>query len=236
MPNVVVQTVVRAQTNVAAAAKNGLQRAAIHSNRGKTAAMAISSAQGSFGKWITSVLRAVRIARAEVPSINSFLGIGSVRDGSPIKTGATAMMPIASDVNQCHHTESVDPIELWNKTMPTVPTIPDMAVTMTATTNKPITRCRTSNLNGEIKNRAIRPATSAASPALSAAKTTAVQTLRSPNRFAAIVPAIVPTITGIRAPEPILISAPAAIPAAGQKTATPSGFVRRARLSRAAKK
>src|SRR5436305_3604896 len=33
-------TIVRAQTNAAAAAKNGLQRAATHSNRGKTAAMA----------------------------------------------------------------------------------------------------------------------------------------------------------------------------------------------------
>ena len=129
-----------------------------------------------------------------------------------------------------------DAVEVWNKTKPTVPPIPDMAVTMIATTNKPITRCRWSNLNGEIKNREIRPATSTASPALQAEKTMALQKLRSPNKFAAMVPAIVPTIAGIRATEPILISTPAAIPAAGQKTATPSGFVSKARLSRAASK
>ncbi len=105
---------------------------------------------------------------------------------------------------------------------------------MIAAANKPITRCRKSKLNGEIKSRAIRTATSTASPALHAAKTTALEMLRSPNKFAAIVPAIVPTTTGIRATDPILISTPAAIPAAGQKTATPSGFVRRARPSRAA--
>src|SRR5215472_17400789 len=235
MPNVVVQTIVRAQTNVAAAAKNGLQRAAIHSNRGKTAATAISSAQGALGKLITSALRAVRIARAEAPSINSFLGIGSVLDGSPIKNGATVMMPIASDVNQCHHTDNADAVEVWNKTKPTVPPIPDTAVPMVVTTNRPITRCRWSRVNAEVNRRAIRPATSTASPALQAAKTMALQKLRSPNKFAAIVPATVPTTTAIRATGPILISTPAAIPAAGQKTATPSGLVRRANPSRAAK-
>jgi hypothetical protein len=51
-----------------------------------------------------------------------------------------------------------------------------------------------------------------------------------------MVAAITPTITGQRAAEPATIKTPEAMPAAGQNTATPSGFSRRARLSRAERK
>ena len=51
-----------------------------------------------------------------------------------------------------------------------------------------------------------------------------------------MVAAIVPITTGQRARGPSAIRTPAATPAAGQKTATPSGLVSRARLSRAARK
>src|SRR5260370_38372719 len=79
-------------------------------------------------------------------------------------------------------------------------------------------------------------AVSTASPALHKAKRTALQRFRSPERFAAMVAAIVPTTTGHRARDPRAIRTPADTPAAGQKTATPSGLVSRARLSRAATK
>src|ERR1700704_1313534 len=79
-------------------------------------------------------------------------------------------------------------------------------------------------------------AVSTASPALHIAKRTALDRPRSPARLAAIVAAIVPATTGHRARDPSAIRMPADTPAAGQKTATPSGLVRRARLSRAAAK
>ena|SRR5205085_1258669 len=79
-------------------------------------------------------------------------------------------------------------------------------------------------------------AVSTASPALHKAKRTALQRFRSPERLAAIVAATVPATTGHRACDPRAIRTPADTPAAGQKTATPSGLVKRARLSRAATK
>src|SRR6266850_4086275 len=79
-------------------------------------------------------------------------------------------------------------------------------------------------------------AVSTASPALHKPKRTALQRFRSPERFATMVAAIVPTTTGHRARDPRAISTPADTPAAGQKTATPSGLVSRARLSLAARK
>ena len=51
-----------------------------------------------------------------------------------------------------------------------------------------------------------------------------------------MVAAMTPTMTGNRTLGPRPIIAPAERPAAGQKTATPSGFVSRARLNLAARK
>src|SRR5215831_4937668 len=75
-----------------------------------------------------------------------------------------------------------------------------------------------------------------ASPALQTAKTTELQKPLSPRRLALTVAANAPTTTGHRARGPSAISNPAETPAAGQNTATPSGFVSRARASRAARK
>ena len=55
-------------------------------------------------------------------------------------------------------------------------------------------------------------------------------TFRSPSRLATMVATIVPATTAHRAGGPNAISVPAAMPAAGQNTATPSG-VSSARLS-----
>src|SRR5258705_1159237 len=63
-----------------------------------------------------------------------------------------------------------------------------------------------------------------ASPALHRANRTALERFRSPKRFAAMVAAMVPTTTGHRARDPSAIRTPADTPAAGQKTATSSGF------------
>src|SRR5580692_5117845 len=80
------------------------------------------------------------------------------------------------------------------------------------------------------------PATSTASPALQTAKTIALQIVRSPRRLATMVAAIAPAATGHRALGPSAIRTPAATPAAGQNTATPSGLVSNKRLNRAARK
>src|SRR6267142_3090171 len=79
-------------------------------------------------------------------------------------------------------------------------------------------------------------AVSTASPALHKANRTALHRFRSPKRFATMVAAIVPITTGHRAFDPRAIRTPADTPAAGQKTATPSGLASRERLSRAARK
>src|SRR5262245_22682522 len=60
--------------------------------------------------------------------------------------------------------------------------------------------------------------------------------VRSPNKLARMVATAAPAATGNRAPGPSAIRAPAAIPEAGQNTATPSGLVNKRRLSRAARK
>src|SRR5262249_19054156 len=72
-------------------------------------------------------------------------------------------------------------------------------------------------------------AVSRASPALQTAKTTELKRFRSPIRLATMVATIVPAVTPQRAFRPKAINVPAATPAAGQNSATPSG-VSRARL------
>jgi hypothetical protein len=58
----------------------------------------------------------------------------------------------------------------------------------------------------------------------------------SPNRFATIVASITPRATGKREAEPRAMTRPEAMPAAGQKTATPFDGVVKARLRWAAQK
>src|SRR5213079_3584443 len=82
----------------------------------------------------------------------------------------------------------------------------------------------------------MKPAVSIASPALHNAKVTAPAKLLSPKRLAAIVAAPAPIATGHSARGPGAIRTPAATPEAGQNTATPSGFVSKERLNRAARK
>jgi hypothetical protein len=72
----------------AAAAKTGLQRAAIHSNSGNSAVIGTAVAQyhSSGGKKIIPALNTTRIASAATPSMNSRRDGGSCNEeASPIK-------------------------------------------------------------------------------------------------------------------------------------------------------
>src|SRR4029453_12756470 len=127
-------------------------------------------------------------------------------------------------------------VEKWNNLNPRTPPIPEIALPNTAAASKPKT-CRTPwSAKPEPNWRSIRPAVSIASPALHNAKVTAPAKLLSPKRLAAIVPAAAPVAPGHLVRGPRAMRPPAATPDAGQNTATPSGFVSRERLSRAARK
>ena len=107
---------------------------------------------------------------------------------------------------------------------------------MAAAASNPRTWLSRSRLKSEPNWRSIRYAAINASPALHTAKATEPAKVRSPNRLATIVAVAAPIATGHRAPGPSAIRAPVATPEAGQKTATPSGFVSRKRPSRAPRK
>ena len=166
-----------------------------------------------------------RSDRAALPSTDSLSDGGSRAMATrPITNGATVTMPTASDANQWYQIVRADAADRWNNKKPTVPPIPETAHPMIAAVTNPSTRYRLSSLNGKPKYRSIRSATSTASNALHAAKTIELGMLRSPRRLAAMVAAMTPTMTGNRTLGPSPIITPAETPAAGQKTATPSGF------------
>ena len=236
--NVVVATMVVAQMNVAALAIPGGRRAAIQTNKGHRAMVASSRVQGLFGKNTRNAHTAHTTTSAKALSTASRVdGTLRINDAKPITSGATVSVPSASEATQWIHTVGTDPVAApWNKTNPIVPAIPETTVPAIVAANSPITRRSVLSSNSGPYHRSIRPATMAASLALAAAKTMELQTLRSPSRFATKVAAITPMMTGHRAADPATIKTPEATPAAGQNTATPSGFSRRARLSRADRK
>src|SRR5215472_2599247 len=99
--NVVVQTMVRATMEAAAAAKNGLQRAASHSSNGNSRAASATIIQGSPGKKTINPLNAVSATSATTLSMISLRGVGSRKtETSPINSGATATMPVTLEVIQ----------------------------------------------------------------------------------------------------------------------------------------
>src|SRR5262249_13135159 len=114
--------------------------------------------------------------------------------------------------------------------------MPESALPITAAATSPSTLRNLLRRKPEPKLYWMNHAVSTASPALQKAKKIDPQRFRSPRRFATTVAAIVPATTGHRAGGPMAIRTPAATPEAGQKTATPSGLVSKARLSLAAKK
>src|SRR5258706_563158 len=104
MPKVVVQTIVTETMNAAAAANTGRQRAASHSKIGNSRATGTMVCHGSGGSETMMTVITTNASSATTPSRISLAGGGLRRDSArPITSGATVMMPTASDANQCCH-------------------------------------------------------------------------------------------------------------------------------------
>jgi len=237
MPRVVALTIANATMKTPMAEKIGLQRAPIQTRIGTNKTRAISTTHISCGMEVARPHSTAMAKRARTPSRRSRGGGGSRRaENNPMISGATVTIPIASAANQCSHIVGADAGEAWNNLKPATPPIPEMADATIAAAIRPKTRCNRSSVKGNLKNRWTRPAAMTASPALQTAKITALHRFRSPKTLAKIVAAATPATTGNLALAPRAMSTPDAMPAAGQKTATPSGSVSSARPSRAAKK
>ena len=112
--NVVIQTIASATMNAAAAAKYGLQRAAIHNNIGKIETRATSS-HGARCMTTRRRFAKASVVRATAPSTVS-LSDGKSRATAtrPITNGAIVTMPIASDANQWYQIVRADAVDWWN--------------------------------------------------------------------------------------------------------------------------
>ena len=225
--------------NAAAAANTGWQRAASHSNSGNSKAIGTTVAHATRGRKTTSALsHRYRQRVPGQPSTASFGG-GGLRTAAPIpiSSGATVTMPSASDANQCCQMVKLGAVENVEQLEPQSSNRPRRwRIARTAAASNPRTWRSRSRLKPEPNWRSIRPAASNASPALHKAKVTAPAKVLSPNRLATIVAAPLRLRLAIWHRGPSAIRAPAATPEAGQKTATPSGFVSRERPSRAPRK
>src|SRR5215510_5953823 len=120
--------------------------------------------------------------------------------------------------------------------MVVAPPMAEVAVARLAATKKPATRRRSPNMNGRPNQRSISQATRTASPALQKPLNVEVRRLRSLRRLAAMVPTTRPITTAGHACRRVMIRMPAAMPDAGQNTATSEGTARSASPSRAARK
>src|SRR5262245_8551449 len=224
-------------TNTAPAANTGRQRAPSHSSSGNRTVTDAIVAQGPDIRAKAKWLIAHSTTSASAPSMSSrHDGTSRAAAATPINIGATVMMPSASDTNQSHQTLSAGAAEGPNRFIATAAGTAAAALATAADANRPNTLRRLSKLKWGPKKRSINHAVKRASPAWHRAKPRAAQMLLSPMRLAATVATITATATGARAQRPSAKRVPAATPEAGQKTATRSGSLRRARPSRAARK
>src|SRR6201981_21565 len=108
MPKMVVQTIERLIMNAAAAAKTGRQRAASHSSGANNTATGPTFAKSSDRRKIASALTRASAATAKAPSTTSLSG-GRSREAetSSISSGATVMIPNASDANQWYQVDNI---------------------------------------------------------------------------------------------------------------------------------
>src|SRR5688572_4348129 len=103
----------------AAAAKTGLQRAAIHNRTGNSSAIGTTVVQGSGGSAMTMTLIMMSDASATRPSIVSLRAAGSrAAEASPITRGAIVTMPSASDANQSRQVTKMGAVAPWNMANP----------------------------------------------------------------------------------------------------------------------
>src|SRR5262249_39932517 len=119
--------------NAAAAANPGRQRAATHSRIGNSKATGIIVCHGFGGSETMMTVITPNAMSAAIPSRISFRGGGSRQAAAtPITSGATVMMPTASDANQCCQVVQIGAVELWNNLKATAPPTPEAAVATTA--------------------------------------------------------------------------------------------------------
>src|SRR5215468_5825395 len=115
MPKAIVHMIASETMNAAAAANTGWQRDVIHSRMGNSTATGATGSHGSGGSETMMMVITANTASAMTPSRVSLRGGGSCRAlTTPIASGATVMMPMASDANQCHQVVQIGAVGLWN--------------------------------------------------------------------------------------------------------------------------
>src|SRR6266853_4751528 len=115
MPKVIVQTIVSETMNAPAAASTGRQRAASHSRIGNSRATGTIVCHGFGGSETMMTVIAANATSATTPSMISLRGGGSrTAWARPMTSGATVMMPTASDANQCSQVVQIGAVGLWN--------------------------------------------------------------------------------------------------------------------------
>src|SRR5262245_61931444 len=212
-----------ATVNAAAAENTGRQRALSQSNSGKRKTEGVISDQGPVSRANVSTLATATATIARVPSRNSRHNGGSrTAAATPMRSGATVMMPSASDANQTSQTSKNPAVAGPTSFMAPAAPMADAAVAILAAAKKPATRHRLSRLKWGPNQRSISHLTNRASPALHRPKAKALQTFLSVKRAAAALAPITATATGTRAEGPRAIRTPTEMPAAGQNTATRS--------------
>src|SRR5258706_13459704 len=152
MPKVIVQTIVSETMNTAAAANTGWQRAAIHNRNGNNRAGGSAGSHDSGGRKTVMAFITANTTSATMPSMIS-LGGGGLRRAlaKPIISGATVMMPTASEANQSPQMVQSGAVGLWNNLKAIVPPIPETAVATTAAASSPTTLRSLSRRKGEPK-------------------------------------------------------------------------------------
>src|SRR5262249_18182363 len=235
MLNVIDQTTASATTNIAAAVNTGRQRTAIHNKRENTNATGKSVAHGLCGREMKKLLSAARVVSAIVPSRSSRRGGGSrTASLNPISSGATVTVPSKPATNQICNRSGEIGLGSTKVTAIAAPAAPTPAAIALATRN-PRTCGTSPSLNTPANQRWTSQAGTRTAQAFKTAKRMTTQGSLPIRRLDVTEAPATATVTGKRAAGPSAISTPVAMPAAGQKTATPT-WARRNRPSRAARK
>src|SRR5262245_59527557 len=148
-----------ATTNTAAAANTGRQRAPSHSSSGNRTVTDAMLAQGPDIRAKANWLVAASNTSASVPSMSSrHDGPSRIAAVNPINSGATVMMPSASDTNHSHQTLSIGAAEGPNSLIATAAATAAAAVATAPAAKNPNTWCRLARLKWEPKKRSINHA------------------------------------------------------------------------------
>ena len=138
---VTAQTIMSEITNIAADVKASRQRTESHNSNGNKSSTGTTTSHQISGntKMIIPVIAAIA-ARTVQPSMTSRRGVGTrPKATSPSIIGATVMMPIASDANQCRHVIRKGTSGLWSSLYATAPATPEIAVPTSAAAKNPAT-------------------------------------------------------------------------------------------------